>query len=269
MEYFRNKIIWITGASAGIGEEMAIQMGKAGAHLALSARRKDRLEELAGKLRDQNVRAGVYPCDVTSDEEVRVTADQIVSDFGGMDMVIANAGYGTVGSVKRLTADDWKRQFEVNVFGLIRTVRQALPYIIEARGHVVLMSSVAAMISVPRGSAYAASKAAVRQIGNTLSMELSGTGACCTTLYPGFIESEIGHVNNQGEFDPEQRDIRPEKLMWPTDKAVRVMLKKIAKKKRSAVITGHGKAFAFLGRHFPGLVHWLTVHNHFGTVKKS
>ena len=90
-------------------------------------------------------------------------------------------------------------------------------------------------------------------------MELQGTGVTWTTIQPGYIESEIGKVDKQGVYRADWKDKRPADLMWPTDKAVRAVLKGIHKKKREIVITGHGKVMGFMGRHFPGVVHWATV----------
>jgi short-subunit dehydrogenase len=78
----------------------------------------------------------------------------------------------------------------------------------------------------------------------------------CTTLHPGFVASEIAQVDNEGAFHPEKVDRRPRALMWPTDRAARVMLDAIARRRREVVFTAHGKAAAWLGRHAPGLLHF-------------
>ncbi|MGB8222428.1 MAG: short-chain dehydrogenase, partial [Polyangiales bacterium] len=82
------------------------------------------------------------------------------------------------------------------------------------------------------------------------------SGVTCTTIHPGYIESEIAQVDNQGRFDAARKDSRPKQLMWPTDRAARVMVDAIAKRKRELTFTGHGKIGAFAGRHMPGLVHF-------------
>lgn len=148
---------------------------------------------------------------------------------------------------------------DVNVVGLTSTAKQALPYLKKSGGSIVLIGSVASMISSPNSAPYTASKAAVRAIGQVLSMELHGSGVTCTTIHPGYIESEIGKVDKHGEYHADWKDKRPAGLLVPTGKAVKAILKGIAKKKREVVITRHGKSLAFLGRHFPGLVHWATI----------
>lgn len=256
---FKDKIVWITGASSGIGREMAIQFAQQGADIAVSARRTDRLRELVSEIEKMGRSALAVPCDVAVEEEVHQSVEQILAHFGKLDIAVANAGFGVGGKIESLTAEDWRRQMDVNVIGLTSTAKHALPHLRKTRGSIVLMGSVAAMISSPNSAPYNASKAAVRAIGQTLSMELHGSGATCTTIHPGFIESEIGKVDKTGVYRADWKDKRPANLMWPTDKAVKAMLKGIAKKKREVVITGHGKVMGFMGRHFPGVVHWATV----------
>lgn len=254
---FKDNYVWITGASSGIGYEMALQFAENGAHVAVSARREERLTELVEKIKEKGRQAIAVRCDVADPEDVKRAAEQVYEQLGRLDIVVANAGFGVGGKIEALEPANWKRQYDVNVIGLVSTVRYALPYLKESKGRVVLMSSVTSMVSSRGTGPYSSSKAAVRTIGQTLSLELEGSGVSCTTIHPGFVVSEIGQVDNQGAYRQDWEDRRPKKLMWPTDKAVRSMLKSIKKRKRSVVITGHGIVLAFLGRHFPGLAHLL------------
>lgn len=256
---FKDKIVWITGASSGIGREMALQFAGHGARVAVSARRKERLEELVDEIERFGQKALAVPCDVTKEEEVGQAVEKIVAHFNRLDIAVANAGFGVGGKIESLSADDWRRQLDVNVVGLTSTIKHSLPYLRKSRGRIVLMGSVAAMISSPHGAPYGASKAAVRAIGQVVSMELHGSGVSCTTIHPGFIESEIGQVDNKGVYRPDWEDKRPKDLMWPADKAVKQMLKGIKKRKREIIITGHAKVLGFVGKHFPALIHWATV----------
>ncbi len=256
---FKDKIVWITGASSGIGREMAIQFAQHGAHVAVSARRKERLVELVKEIEQLGQKALAVPCDVTKEEEVEQAVEKIITHFDRLDVAVANAGFGVGGKIESLNAEDWRRQLDVNVVGLTSTIKHSLSYLRKSDGRMVLMGSVAAIISSPQGAAYGASKAAVRAIGQVVSMELHGSGVSCTTIHPGFIESEIGQVDNQGVYRPEWQDTRPKGLMWPADKAVKEMLKGIKKRKREIIITNHGKLLGFVGQHFPFLIHWATV----------
>ena len=115
------------------------------------------------------------------------------------------------------------------------------------------------MVPTAGNGAYTASKYAVRAIGQTLSLELAGSGVSCTTLHPGFVASEIAQVDNQGHYSPERSDKRPAALMWPADRAARVMIDAIEKRKREYTFTAHGKLGAFIGQHMPGAIQLATA----------
>ncbi len=124
---FTGHVVFITGASSGIGAALAREFAREGADLALAARRLDRLETLAADLRTQGRRVIVLPCDVTRDHDLRSAVGATVSELGRVDVVVANAGFGVVGPLERLTLDDYRRQFETNVFGVLRTIFAGLP----------------------------------------------------------------------------------------------------------------------------------------------
>lgn len=220
------RAVWITGGSAGIGEALAQEYGRRGWRVAVSARRDRRLREVAARVDAGGGRGLAVPCDVTDEPGVREAVSTVLREFGRLDVAVANAGFVVTGRVEELNAEDWRRQLDVNVVGLAVTARHALPALRKTGGRLALVGSVAGLVPTPGTGAYGASKAAVRAIGQTLSVELAGSGVSCTTLEPGFVESEIARVDNQGVFRPEY------------------------------VFTGHGKLGAFLGRHFPGLLHF-------------
>jgi short-subunit dehydrogenase len=252
---YTDSIVWITGASSGIGRALALECARRGADLVLSARREEKLRAVADEITEMGRAAAVVPCDVTEEEEIEAAVDAILQRFGRLDVVVANAGFGVMGRVDELDAESWRRQFDVNVVGLTQTVRLALPALRETNGRVALVGSVASMTTLPNTGAYSASKAAVRSIGQALSMELTDSGVSCTTLHPGLVESDIARVDNTNTPDPDRTDPRNQDLMWPTDKAARVMADAIDRRKREYVFTGHGKIMAFLCRHAPGLMH--------------
>lgn len=257
MGRFQDQVVWITGASAGIGRELARQMADEGAHVAVSARREDRLEAVVSEIENRGRQALAVACDVTDERAVADAADRVAEHFGRLDVAIANAGFGVVGPIEELSADDWRRQFDVNVVGLAVTVRHSLPHLRKTGGRMVLIGSVASMVTRTNTGPYSSSKAAVRMIGQTLALELHGTGVSSITIHPGFVESDIARTDNEGVYHPDAEDQRPAKLMWPTDRAARVMINAIHKRKREYVFTGHGKFFGFLGRHWPALMHFF------------
>lgn len=257
MSTFDKQVAWITGAGSGIGRALALELARQGAAVALSGRREDRLNTVAEEITAAGGQALVVPCDVTVEPEVSAAVARVVQHFGQLDVAIANAGFSVSGPLESLSAEDWRRQLEVNVIGVAVCARHALPELRRSRGRLALVGSVSAYVSVPKNAPYNASKAAVRAIGDTLSAELAGSGVSCTQLHPGFVESEIALVDNQGKLDPTKRDRRPKALMWKSDAAARAMLRAVAARRRHAVITGHGKLGVWVARHFPGLLAWL------------
>ena len=266
---FEDKTVWITGASSGIGRAMALEFAREGAHVALSARRADRLDELASEIEAMDRQALAIPCDVTQEDTVAAAVARVVDHFGQLDIAVANAGFGVTGLVAELKVDDWRRQFDTNVFGVIATVRHAMPALQESHGRVALMGSVASFVFAKKSGPYNASKAAVRAIGDTLSSELEGSGVSCTTIHPGFVSSEIAKIDTLGDLHPEWKDRRPARLMWSSDDAARVIVRAIHKRKREFIFTGHGKIGVFFSRHFPAGTQYLLSRGGSGSKKKA
>lgn len=247
-------VVWVTGASSGIGKAMAMEWTKLGYKVALSARRQELLDEVANKIRESGGEALVVPCDILEETEIEQAVQTIMTNWGRMDIVVANAGFGVFGGIETLTAKEWNRQLQGNVTGLALTVKYALPHLKKSQGRIGLVGSVGAYLPNPNLGAYGASKAAVHSIGQTLQVELMGSGVSCTTLHPGFVVSEIARMDNEGQWHPERPDPRPSNLIWPTEKAAKVMVKAILNRKRYYVFTGHGKFIVGLQRWFPGIV---------------
>ena len=248
-------IAWVTGASSGIGRACAVELAKRGATIAVSARRAERLDELVAELRAKGATAMAVACDVTDDDEVAKTVARIVEVHGDLHIALANAGCSVAGSIEELTGDEWRRQLNVNVVGAALTARHALPHLMKTKGRIGLTGSVASYMAAPGYGAYHASKYALRALGETLSLELAGTGVSCTTLHPGFVESEIMQVDNRGELHESKPDKRPTQLMWSAENAAEVMIDAMVKRRRSYVFTAHGKLGAWVGQHLPSLMH--------------
>lgn len=247
-------VVWITGASSGIGKAMAFEWARLGYKVVLSARRIELLEEIAIEIKNSGGEALVVPVDIMEEKSIENAVQSIITTWGRLDVAVANAGFGVFGSIDKLTAKDWNRQLQGNVTGLALTVKYALPHLKQNQGRIGLVGSVGAYLPNPNVGAYGASKAAVHSIGLTLQVELMGTGVSCTTLHPGFVVSEIARIDNEGMWHPGRPDPRPANLMWPTDKAAKVMAKAIIKRKRNYIFTTHGRVFVWLQRWIPGLL---------------
>lgn len=252
---FVGKVAWITGAGSGIGRACAVELARRGAVLALSGRRIERLQEVVQELGELGAQAVAVPCDVRDEAQQREAVGQVLATHGRLDVAIANAGFSVAGAIDGLSASDWRRQLETNVVGAALTARCAFGELQKTAGRLALVGSVSGFMPAPGFGAYHASKHALRALGLTLAAELHGTGVSCTTLHPGFVESELGQVDSAGQYDPSRRDHRPQFLMWTADRAARVMINAIERRRREVVFTGHGRLAAFLCMHFPALTH--------------
>ena len=209
MDKFQNKHVFITGASAGIGAALAHEFASQGARLTLTARRLHLLEGLAQDLIARGTEVLVETCDVTQDGDLERALEKARERFGKVDVVVANAGFGVVGKLENLKLEDSRRQFETNVFGVLRTIQCSLEDLKQTRGSLVLLGSVAGYISLPNASPYAMSKFAIRALADSLWAELAPYGIAVTLISPGFVESSIRKVDNQGVFQRASEDPMP------------------------------------------------------------
>jgi len=251
---FAGQVVLITGASSGIGRALAHEFARRGADLVLLARRRDRLAALAADLARHGRRALALTADVTVDGDLERAVAQARVALGRLDVVVANAGFGVVGPIERLTLDDYRRQFETNVFGVLRTVHATLAELKTARGRLVILGSVAGYVATPGSSPYSMSKFAVRALAGALGHELAPAGVAVTLVSPGFVDSEIRRVDNTGRFQSASPEPVPAWLLVPTATAARHIVRAVARRRREVVITGHGKVVVLLQRHAPWLV---------------
>lgn len=250
----RSKVVLITGASSGIGEALAREYAGRGARLALCARREERLVDLCRSIADGGGEATALRADVTVDGDMERAVSETVSRYGGLDVVVANAGFSVAGAFERLGVDDYRRQLETNVFGVLRTAYASLEALKRSRGSLALIGSVSGYVSAPGTTPYSMSKYAVRALAEGLWVELARHGIAVTHVGPGFVESEIRRVDNLGELREGRADGVPSWLVMPAGVAARQIATAIEKRKREAIITGHGKLAVLAARHAPGVL---------------
>jgi NAD(P)-dependent dehydrogenase (short-subunit alcohol dehydrogenase family) len=184
-----DKIVVVTGAAAGIGEATARLLVAEGAQVALLDRDGAAVKEVAASL---GHRAEAFVADVTDEASVNGAMSAVIERFGGVDVVVANAGIaGPVETFAAMDAEAFERVVDVNVFGVARTVRAALPSIIERKGYVLVIASAAAIIPTPTIAAYGVSKAGTEALGRSLRMELTETGASAGVAYFGMIDTGL------------------------------------------------------------------------------
>ncbi len=220
----------------------------------LCARREDVLRGVAKEVELLGRRAVVVRCDVCRDGDVEKAVRVAVECFGKLDVVVANAGFGVVGGVRDLSLEDFRRQFETNVYGVLRTAKASLAELEKTKGRLALMGSVSGYVSIPGTAAYAMSKFAVRALADALWWEEKGKGISVTHIAPGFVESEIRRVDNEGKHNPGIKEDVPQWLVVPAGKAARQMVRAIHRRRREVVVTGHGKAAVWFQRHIPAVM---------------
>ena len=178
--------ILITGCSTGIGRAAALRLSKAGRTVWATARKVDTLAEL------ESAGCTVRALDVTDDASARAVVDEIVSVHGRVGGLVNNAGYGEYGPVEEVSIDRWRRQFETNVFGVVRLSQLVLPSMRAAGvGRILMVSSMGGRMTLPGGGAYHASKYAVESLSDALRFEVRGFGVAVSLIEPGPVVSDF------------------------------------------------------------------------------
>ncbi|WP_332633913.1 SDR family NAD(P)-dependent oxidoreductase [Halalkalibacter flavus] len=185
-----NKTIWITGASSGLGRDLALEAVKKGYTVVLLARNIDKLQELKGIIEEKGGKAFVYPLDVSHPLMIEERTAQIMKEVGQVDVLINNAGFGVFDKVETANINDVKEMFSVNVVGLIALTKAVLPYMLKNnQGHIINIASQAGKLSTPKSTVYSATKHAVLGFTNGLRMELMDTKINVSAVNPGPIKT--------------------------------------------------------------------------------
>ena len=207
MSYFDNKVVWITGASSGIGEALAYTFAKHRVKLVLSARRADELARVkaACKLPDADVL--ILPMDVSEHEQMESATQKVIAQFGQVDILINNAGLSHWSKIKDTSLDVIKTILNVNFFGAVSLTKAVLPEMIKRkRGNIVVISSILGKIVTPKQGAYNASKHALMGFFDTLRAEISGDGIKVLLVCPGFVRTNVAKNSLNKEGKPINKD---------------------------------------------------------------
>ena len=200
---FENKVVWITGASSGIGEALAKEFSAKGARMVLSARNQTELE----RVRDECIANGseadcilVLPLDVGKFHSMPTAKDQVLETFGRIDLLINNAGISQRSACLETDLSVYETMMHVNVLGQIALTKQVLPVMVEqGEGHVAVTSSVAGKVGAPIRTGYCAAKHAVMGFFDSLRTEVAHLGIKVTTITPGFIRTNVSINALQGD----------------------------------------------------------------------
>lgn len=203
------KVFFITGAARGIGAAVAAEAANRGARIALTGIEPDELEARAAELGEGHIHV---EADVTEIDSMRAAVETTVAELGGIDMVLANAGIASYGSVEKGDPEAFLRTIEINLNGVYRTVHLTLPHVLERRGWIGIIGSIASYAPLPGAASYSASKAGVELFTRALRAEVGWRGVCAASIHPSWIDTDLVR---EASADLESfREIRS-KLPWP------------------------------------------------------
>jgi len=257
-----DKVVLITGASSGIGRGLAVELAARGAKLGLVARRKEILDEICAeiaaarsKIRDeQSAKVLAIAADVQDAESMRAAAARLQSEFGRVDVLIANAGIGVTNDAAELDADKLANVINVNVIGAANSVAAVVPDMVKrGSGQLVVISSLAAYRGLPKSAAYCASKAAVSAMFESLRLDLKPRGIDVTIIHPGFIKTPL----TAG---------RQAKLPWlqELEPAVKKIVSAIERRKKSYAFPWQLATIVRAGMIMPNAMYdWISSRNSF------
>lgn len=195
----RDQVIWVTGASGGIGEALALELAAAGALLVLSARREDELNRVKAACIDPD-KAAVLPLDVTDFDGIPGKVKAAISCHGRVDILVNNAGVGMWARAEDTTLETDRRIMEVDFFAPVALAKAVLPHMIErGSGRIAVMSSVAAKLPMKKLSTYCAAKHALHGFFDTLRLEIRDSGVGVTLLCPGFVKTDLVKNSLRGD----------------------------------------------------------------------
>jgi NAD(P)-dependent dehydrogenase (short-subunit alcohol dehydrogenase family) len=190
----KGKVVLITGAARGIGAGLARRMAAQGAKVALVGLEPDELKRVAAEC---GPGAAVWEADVTSWDALETAVAGVVDHFGGIDVVVANAGIAATGFARSIDRKAFERVIEVDLLGVWRTLRVCLPHLVERRGYALVISSLAAIVHIPGNAAYSAAKAGVEAFANSLRAEVRHLGVDVGVAHPSWISTDM--VNSVDE----------------------------------------------------------------------
>ena len=250
------KSIILTGASAGIGEDLAVAMAARGAKVALAARDVAALERVASRCTSAGGRSLVVPTDVTDPAQCRALVDRTVAEFGGVDVLVNNAGISMWARFDEITdLSIFDRIMRVNYLGAVYCTHAALPHLKRSRGLIVAVSSLTGKTGVPTRTGYAASKHAMQGFFDSLRIELVESGVDVLVVSPGFVATDIRSRALGPDGKPLQMSPREEgRGTMSVEECTSIVVRAMEKRKREVVMTPRAKLGLFVKLVAPQLV---------------
>jgi dehydrogenase/reductase SDR family protein 7B len=244
----RDRVVLVTGASAGIGRATALAFAKDGARVVVASRDRAKLDELAKVIGPSAI---AVTCDVGDRAQVKAAVDAAVAKFGALHVAIANAGFGIYHSAARMRDEDLASVFRTNVNGAVYTIQEALPHLRKVRGQAIFVTSVLGKAVTPGGASYNMSKHAITAYADTLRMEEPKGGIDVIVVGPGQTASDF--QKNAGNRFRDFLPVRENKGGWTSEKVAKAILKASRRRKREVYLTLEGRALLALRPWIPGI----------------
>lgn len=259
---FRGQVVIVTGASAGIGQALALQLARQGAKVAIAARRLERLEQVAAECRALGAEVLVVPTDVSDEAQCKALVEKTVAAFGKLDMLINNAGLAASASFDEFpNLNLFRHTMDVNFYGAVNCTYYALPYLKQTKGRIVAVSSLGGKAAIPYNTPYCASKYGIHGFYDSLRMELYQYGVDITMICPWWVATEFhtAQLNKDGVSRGAERG----KVMYTSktmsaERCAEITLR-AAYKRRREVLMGPGVLAVWLKVLAPGFLDWLAV----------
>ena len=254
MKNFTNKTVIVTGASSGIGEALAREFAARGARVVLGARSIQKLQLIAGEIRDRGGEAVYCAVDVTKPEECRELIDTAVREFGGVDVLVCNAGLSMRALFDDVDLDVLHRLMDVNFWGTVTCCKYALPYLQASKGSVVGVSSVAGLHGLPGRTGYSASKYAMTGFLETLRIENLKKGLHVMIACPGFTASNVRFAALTADGSQQGETPRNEAKMMTAAEVARIIARDVLRRKRLCLMEAEGRATHFVKKFAPAFL---------------
>ncbi|MEX1062175.1 MAG: SDR family oxidoreductase [Balneolaceae bacterium] len=252
---YKDQVVWITGASSGIGEALVYAFHEQGAHLILSSRRAGELNRVRDNCRGDTSGIHILPLDLTDTDSHSTIADKAVGLYGRIDLLLNNGGISQRGLAHETQTDVIRQIMEVNFFGTVNLTKQVLPYMIEKKsGHIVVMSSVIGKFGTRLRSAYAASKHALHGWFDCLRQETAVHNIDVTIVCPGFVKTNVTYNALLADGTLLSKLGTGQMQGMTPEKFTRKLMPRLARKKREIYIGGREVAAVYFKRFFPNLL---------------